>query len=122
MKAVAPTTFARMSESLMSRKPLHKRLSRGFATRRSLPPIVEKNWRQKLPGGSPQGCEMPVLRTDNGPQFVSADFNNACAEFDIEHEYISTKTPNKIAHIESFHSLLQQACLSRYEFATFTDA
>src|SRR5690606_24310995 len=59
MKAVAPTTFARMSESLMSRKPLHKRLSRGFATRRSLPPIVEKNWRQKLPGGSPQGCEMP---------------------------------------------------------------
>src|SRR5690606_22662863 len=60
MKAVAPTTFARMSESLMSRKPLHKRLSRGFATRRSLPPIVEKNWRQKLPGGSPQGCEMPV--------------------------------------------------------------
>src|SRR5690606_11003676 len=28
-------------------------------TRRSLPPIVEKNWRQKLPGGSPQGCEMP---------------------------------------------------------------
>src|SRR5690606_28079045 len=60
MKAVAPTTFARMSESLMSRKPLHKRLSRGLATRRSLPPIVEKNWRQKLPGGSPQGCEMPV--------------------------------------------------------------
>src|SRR5690606_16610552 len=61
MKAMAPTTFARMSESLMSRKPLHKRLSRGFATRRSLPPIVEKNWRQKLPGGSPQGCEMPAL-------------------------------------------------------------
>src|SRR5690606_25776417 len=64
MKAVAPTTFARMSESLMSRKPLHKRLSRGFATRRSLPPIVEKNWRQKLPGGSPQGCEMPGETTD----------------------------------------------------------
>src|SRR5690606_37180372 len=62
MKAVAPTTFDRMSESLMSRKPLHKRLSRGFATRRSLPPIVEKNWRQKLPGGSPQGCEMPGER------------------------------------------------------------
>src|SRR5690606_9982877 len=62
MKAVAPTTFARMSESLMSRKPLHKRLSRGFATRRSLPPIVEKNWRQQLPGGSPQGCEMPERR------------------------------------------------------------
>src|SRR5690554_7782856 len=66
MKAVAPTTFARMSESLMSRKPLHKRLSRGFATRRSLPPIVEKNWRQKLPGGSPQGCEMPVAEYVSG--------------------------------------------------------
>src|SRR5690606_8171263 len=62
MKAVAPTTFARMSESLMSRKPLHKRLSRGFATCRSLPPIVGKNWRQKLPDGSPQGCEMPDVR------------------------------------------------------------
>src|SRR5690606_26170029 len=60
MKAVAPTTFARMSESLMSRKPLHKRLSRGFATCRSLPPIVGKNWRQKLPDGSSQGCEIPV--------------------------------------------------------------
>src|SRR5690606_899409 len=67
MKAVAPTTFARMSESLMSRKPLHKRLSRGFATRRSLPPIVEKNWRQKLPGGSPQGCEMPAVLLGRGP-------------------------------------------------------
>src|SRR5690606_24798563 len=60
MKAVAPTTFARMSESLMSRKPLHKRLSRGFATCRSLPPIVGKNWRQKLPDGSSQGCEIPA--------------------------------------------------------------
>src|SRR5690606_35718176 len=59
MKAVAPTTFARMSESLMSRKPLHKRLSRGFATCRSLPPSMGKNCRQKLPGGWPQGCEMP---------------------------------------------------------------
>ena len=73
--------------------------------------------RQIQPGESPM-----VLRTDNGPQFVSAVLNNACAEFGIEHEYISTKTPNKIAHIESFHSLLQQECLSRYEFATFTDA
>src|SRR5690606_14276226 len=73
MKAVAPTTFARMSESLMSRKPLHKRLSRGFATRRSLPPIVEKNWRQKLPGGSPQGCEMPV------PKSLAARFADSLA-------------------------------------------
>src|SRR5690606_13385076 len=59
MKAVAPTTFARMSESLMSRKPLHKRLSRGLATHRSLPPIAEYNWRQQLPFISPQGFEMP---------------------------------------------------------------
>lgn len=69
----------------------------------------------------PGECSL-VVRTDNGPQFVSADFNNACAEFGIEHEYIPTKTPNKIAHIESFHSLLQEECLSRYEFETFTDA
>src|SRR5690606_5259943 len=61
--------------------------------------------RQFRPGESPM-----VVRTDNGPQFVRSDFNNACAEFEIEHEYIATKTPNKIAHIESFHSLLQEEC------------
>src|SRR5690606_17423933 len=53
----------RMSESLMSRKPLHKRLSRGFATCRSLPPSMGKTCRQKLPGGWPQGCEMPGARS-----------------------------------------------------------
>src|SRR5690606_5595144 len=69
MKAVAPTTFARMSESLMSRKPLHKRLSRGLATCRSLPPIVGQNWRQQRPDGSSQGCEIPdVSLLDDGQQ------------------------------------------------------
>ncbi|MFU2108891.1 integrase core domain-containing protein [Paenibacillus larvae] len=34
----------------------------------------------------------------------------------MEHERIPPKTPNMNAHIESFHQLLQDECLARYEF------
>ena len=37
--------------------------------------------------------------TDNGPRFISMDFNNPCAEFGVEHEYIPIDAPNNSAHI-----------------------
>lgn len=64
----------------------------------------------------------PVIRTDNGPQFISHAFENACTEFGVEHERIPPKTPNKNAHIESFHAILENDCLSKHEFATYQDA
>ena len=64
----------------------------------------------------------PAIRTDNGPQFISNAFEQACLELTIEHERIPCRTPNKNAHIESFHSILEDDCLSRYEFKTYAEA
>lgn len=64
----------------------------------------------------------PVIRSDNGPQFVSHAFGIACEGFGVEHERIPPRTPNMNAHIESFHRILQDDCLSRYDFATYGEA
>ncbi len=63
-----------------------------------------------------------VIRSDNGPQFISHKFEDACKELNLEHERIPFKTPNKNAHIESFHRLLEDECLSRYEFKNYAEA
>lgn len=66
--------------------------------------------------------ERPTIRTDNGPQFISHAFEEACENFKVEHERIPPKTPNKNAHIESFHAVLEDECLRRSEFETFAEA
>lgn len=43
-------------------------------------------------------------------------------ELGVEHELIPYKTPNKNAHIESFHSILEEECLSRHQFNNFAEA
>lgn len=63
-----------------------------------------------------------VIRSDNGPQFVSNVFEEACNSLGIEHERVPVKTPNKNAHIEAFHRLLEDDCLSINEFETYTQA
>lgn len=64
----------------------------------------------------------PVIRSDNGPQFISHGFEAACESFGVEHERIPPRTPNMNAHIESFHRLLQDECLARYDFETYSEA
>lgn len=64
----------------------------------------------------------PVIRSDNGPQYVSNLFAITCLELEIEHERIPHRTPNKNAHIESFHSILEKECLSRNEFSSYAEA
>ncbi|WP_430016971.1 transposase [Paenibacillus naphthalenovorans] len=63
-----------------------------------------------------------MVRTDNGPQFISHAFEEACLKLRVEHERIPPKTPNKNAHIEAFHAILEQDCLSRHEFESYQDA
>jgi putative transposase len=65
--------------------------------------------------------EKPVVRSDNGPQFISHLFEEACNTFGITHERIPTRTPNKNAHIESFHSILESECYSRHEFESYPE-
>lgn len=64
----------------------------------------------------------PVIRSDNGPQFISNVFEDKCIELDVEHERIPCKTPNKNAHIESFHRIFEDECIGVYEFETYVDA
>lgn len=63
-----------------------------------------------------------IIRSDNGPQFRSFHFEDTCIELETEHERIPYATPNKNAHIESFHRLLEDECLSRHEFESFAHA
>lgn len=63
-----------------------------------------------------------VIRTDNGPQFISKAFYDFCVEMGIEHERIPNKTPNKNAFIESFHSILERECYRRNCFADYEEA
>lgn len=64
----------------------------------------------------------PVIRSDNGPQFISHKFEDKCEEVHVEHERIPCKTPNKNAHIESFHRILEDECLGRWEFESYEEA
>lgn len=64
----------------------------------------------------------PVIRTDNGPQFICQKFEEACEKLSVEHERIPPKTPNLNAHIESFHSILESHCYAKNEFESYTSA
>jgi putative transposase len=64
----------------------------------------------------------PIIRSDNGPQFISHKFEDKCQEVSVEHERIPCKTPNKNAHIESFHRILEDECLGRWEFDSYGEA
>lgn len=66
--------------------------------------------------------EKPVIRTDNGPQFISNVFNNECENLKLVHERIPYNTPNKNAHIESFHRLLEDDCMSINNFSNYMQA
>lgn len=69
-----------------------------------------------------QSGTLPIVRSDNGPQFVSLLFETTCGQLGVEHERIPPKTPNLNAHIESFHRLLEEECLSAQEFVTYAEA
>ena len=66
--------------------------------------------------------EKPVIRSDNGPQFISHKFSEKCVEIIMEHERIPCKTPNMNAHIESFHRIMEDECMSRWEFESYKEA
>lgn len=63
-----------------------------------------------------------VIRTDNGPQFISKAFSEFVAQVNIEHERIPNKTPNMNAYVESFHSILELECFRRHCFESYEEA
>ena len=65
---------------------------------------------------------LPIIRTDNGPQFVAHAFEEACGRLGVVHERIPVKTPNMNAHIEAFHSIREDDCYSKHSFESFMEA
>lgn len=63
-----------------------------------------------------------VIRTDNGPQFISKAFHAFCEQMNVEHERTPNRTPNKNAYIESFHSILEMECYRRNCFENYEEA
>jgi putative transposase len=68
------------------------------------------------------GGNKPIIRTDNGPQFISKAFGDLCVDEKIHHERIPPKSPNLNAYIESFHATLERDLLSKTSFETFEEA
>lgn len=68
------------------------------------------------------GEELPVIRTDNGPQFISKLFGDTCESLEMTHERIPPRSPNMNAYIESFHSLLERDLFRKMEFNSFNEA
>ncbi|SHH33490.1 Transposase [Thermosyntropha lipolytica DSM 11003] len=60
-----------------------------------------------------------IVRTDNRPQFMSVKFSKTCQELKLIHERIPVKTPNMNAHIEAFHSILEEERYICNEFTNF---
>jgi putative transposase len=63
-----------------------------------------------------------VVRTDNGPQFLSNLFGEFCEINKVFHERIPPRSPNYNAYIESFFSILERDLFQRYEFEYFEEA
>lgn len=68
-----------------------------------------------------KGMQLPIIRTDNGPQFVSKTFGGLCEGLGLHHQRIPVKTPNMNAHIESFHSILSDECYNRNDFQSYME-
>ena len=70
-------------------------------------------------GTVPEGL---VLRTDNGPQYISNEFRSAMKLLGIKLEYIQKHTPEDNGDIESFHNSIKTDYIWPNEFMNFNDA
>ncbi|WMT50861.1 MAG: integrase core domain-containing protein [Ferroplasma sp.] len=62
-----------------------------------------------------------TLRTDNGPQYISREFNNYLKTMGINHEYIERETPEENGDIESFHNSKKTDYIWINEINNFND-
>ena len=80
---------------------------------------VEKACAIRFPDGNPHDL---ILRTDNGPQYISEVFKNTVKILGIRSEYIQKHTPEDNGDIESFHNSLKTDYIWITELETFQDA
>ena len=65
---------------------------------------VENAYMIRFPNG---GIHNLILRTDNGPQYISREFRESMKLLRIRSEYIQKHTPEDNGDIESFHNSLK---------------
>ena len=80
---------------------------------------VEKACAVRFPHG---GMHNLILRTDNGPQYVSREFRETMKLLGIRSEYIQKHTPEDNGDIESFHNSLKTDYIWVNDLETFEDA
>ena len=80
---------------------------------------VEDAVMRSFVGEVPEGL---ILRTDNGPQYISQQFRSSMNLLRISLEYIQKHTPEDNGNIESFHSSLKTDYVWPFEFSDFREA
>lgn len=73
---------------------------------------------RKFNGNMPDNI---TLRTDNGPQYISKEFNNYLKLMNINHEYIEKETPEENGDIESFHNSIKTDYIWINEISNFNE-
>jgi putative transposase len=63
-----------------------------------------------------------VLRADNGPEFLGAEFTEWCADHGITIDYIEPGKPNQNAYIERFNRSYRTEVLDVYLFRSLDEA
>lgn len=63
-----------------------------------------------------------TVRSDNGGQFESGLARGFFEEHNVAHEFTKPATPEQNAHIESYHSILQNAVCNHFRFANLDNA
>ncbi len=63
-----------------------------------------------------------ILRTDNGPQYISKEFNGYLKIMNIKHEYIEKETPTENGDIESFHNSIKTDYIGINEIEDYEEA
>ena len=66
--------------------------------------------------------ECLVLRSNNGPQYISKEFRSPIKLLGIKLEYIQKNSPEDNGNIETFHNPLKTDYIWPNEFRNFNDA
>lgn len=62
------------------------------------------------------------VRNDNGSQFVESSVRNYFDKKDVIQEFTKPATPEQNAHIESYHSIMENVICQKYDFENIEDA
>ena len=77
--------------------------------------------KRNVPIPKEEGMYSIIIRSDNGPQFLSKEFGDFSQDCKVYHERIPPKSPNLNAYIESFHSIIERECYQRHAFECFEE-